>query len=146
MIDLGLGEPDFGTLVHINDASAAGALNGLQDEEGKPCRKFEKHRDHVVEHVVEILGVTLDAPDDPFKGLFGCGGLIGATTPDGETLTHDADVPDYLPKAVGIAAAPRKIHDFSPFSRISIAVAEEVLRAAMYYIARVVCYPKGLTL
>ena len=129
----------------IAQAAAAAALNGPQDEVRRFCAAFEKRRDLVVARVADIPGLTLDAPGGAFYGLIGCAGLIGTTTPDGDTIETDTDVTAYLLKAASIAAVPGSAYELSPFFRISTAASEEVLRDAMNRIARAVSYLKGLS-
>ncbi|WP_425078074.1 pyridoxal phosphate-dependent aminotransferase [Ruegeria denitrificans] len=128
----------------IAQAAAAAALNGPQDDVRNFCRAFEARRDLVVARVAKIPGLTLDAPGGAFYGLIGCAGLIGAKTPQGETLATDTDVTAYLLKAAGVAAVPGSAYDLSPFFRISTAASEEVLSTAMDRIARAVGDLKGL--
>ncbi|MEL7213857.1 MAG: pyridoxal phosphate-dependent aminotransferase [Pseudomonadota bacterium] len=130
----------------IAQAAAAAALNGPQDEVRNFCRAFEARRDLVVARVAQIPGLTLDAPGGAFYGLIGCAGLIGAATPQGETLANDTDVTAYLLNAAGVAAVPGSAYDLSPFFRISTAASGEVLSDAMDRIARAVSDLKGLTL
>lgn len=128
----------------IAQAAAAAALNGPQDDVRNFCRAFEARRDLVVARVSKIPGLTLDAPGGAFYGLIGCVGLIGAKTPQGETLATDTDVTAYLLKAAGVAAVPGSAYDLSPFFRISTAASEEVLADALDRIAKAVADLKGL--
>ncbi len=128
----------------IAQAAAAAALNGPQDNVRGFCRAFEARRDLVVARVAQIPGLTLDAPGGAFYGLIGCAGLIGAKTPQGETIETDTDVTAYLLKAAGVAAVPGSAYDLSPFFRISTAASKEVLNDAMDRIARAVSDLKGL--
>lgn len=127
----------------IAQAAAAAALNGPQNDVRRFCAAFEARRDLVVSRVTEIPGLTLAPPGGAFYGLIGCAGLIGATTPDGDTLETDADVTAYLLKAAGIAAVPGSAYDLSPFFRISTAASEKVLSSAMHRIAAAVGDLKG---
>jgi aspartate aminotransferase len=130
----------------IAQAAAAAALNGPQDDVRSFCRAFEARRDLVVARVAQIPGLTLDAPGGSFYGLIGCAGLIGAKTPQGETIETDTDVTTFLLNAAGVAAVPGNAYDLSPFFRISTAASEEVLNDAMDRIARAVFDLKGVTL
>ncbi|WP_419738768.1 pyridoxal phosphate-dependent aminotransferase [Ruegeria sp.] len=128
----------------IAQAAAAAALNGPQDEVRRFCTAFEARRDLVVERIRDIPGLTLDPPGGAFYGLIGCAGLIGATTPDGATLTSDADVTAYLLSAAGVAAVPGSAYELSPFFRISTAASEDVLNTALNRISDAVANLKGV--
>ncbi len=128
----------------IAQAAAAAALNGPQDEVRRFCAAFEARRDLVVERIRDIPGLTLGPPGGAFYGLIGCAGLIGATTPDGATLTSDADVTAYLLSAARVAAVPGSAYELSPFFRISTAASEDVLNTALNRIADAVANLKGV--
>ncbi|WP_282151881.1 pyridoxal phosphate-dependent aminotransferase [Ruegeria atlantica] len=124
--------------------AAAAALNGPQEDVRRFCAAFERRRDLVVERVAHIPGLTLEAPGGAFYGLIGCADLIGAKTPDGDTITDDTDVTAYLLKAARVAAVPGSAYDLSPFFRISTAASEEVLNTAMDRIAAAVADLEGI--
>ncbi|CUH46664.1 pyridoxal phosphate-dependent aminotransferase [Ruegeria atlantica] len=128
----------------IAQAAAAAALNGPQEDVRRFCAAFERRRDLVVERVAHIPGLTLEAPGGAFYGLIGCADLIGAKTPDGDTITDDTDVTAYLLKAARVAAVPGSAYDLSPFFRISTAASEEVLSTAMDRIAAAVADLEGI--
>ncbi|MEO0372495.1 MAG: pyridoxal phosphate-dependent aminotransferase [Pseudomonadota bacterium] len=128
----------------IAQAAAAAALNGPQEDVRRFCAAFEARRDLVVARVADIPGLTLDAPGGAFYGLIGCAGLIGAKTPDGDTITDDAGVTAYLLKAAGIAAVPGSAYGLSPFFRISTAASEGILGTAMDRIAAAVADLEGI--
>ncbi|WP_282027303.1 pyridoxal phosphate-dependent aminotransferase [Ruegeria faecimaris] len=128
----------------IAQAAAAAALNGPQEDVRRFCAAFERRRDLVVERVAHIPGLTLEAPGGAFYGLIGCADLIGAKTPDGDTITDDTDVTAFLLKAARVAAVPGSAYDLSPFFRISTAASEEVLNTAMDRIAAAVADLEGI--
>jgi aspartate aminotransferase len=115
----------------IAQAAAAAALDGPQDEVHRFCAAFEARRNLVVASVATIPGLTLDPPGGAFYAYIGCAALIGAETPDGQTLADDTAVTAYLLQAAGIAAVPGSAYDLSPFFRISTAASEQVLAVAM---------------
>ncbi|WP_109310378.1 pyridoxal phosphate-dependent aminotransferase [Ruegeria sp. AU67] len=127
----------------IAQAAAAAALNGPQEDVRRFCAAFERRRDLVVERVAHIPGLTLEAPGGAFYGLIGCADLIGAKTPDGDTITDDTDVTAFLLKAARVAV-PGSAYDLSPFFRISTAGSEEVLNTAMDRIAAAVADLEGI--
>ena len=109
------------------------------------CAAFKKRRDLVVSKVQQIPGLTLDAPGGAFYGFISCAGLIGAKTPNGETLANDADVTAYLLSAASVAAVPGSAYELSPFFRISTAASEDILGIAMDRIAAAVAELEGVT-
>ncbi|WP_299029380.1 pyridoxal phosphate-dependent aminotransferase [uncultured Sulfitobacter sp.] len=115
----------------IAQAAAAAALNGPQDDVRRFCAAFEERRNLVVDRIAQIEGLTLDPPGGAFYGLIGCSALIGAVTPNGETLSDDAEVTAYVLGEAGIAAVPGSAYELSPFFRISTAASTEVLSTAM---------------
>ena len=119
----------------IAQAAAAAALDGPQDDVHRFCAAFEARRNLVVAKVAAIPGLTLDPPGGAFYAYIGVAALIGAETPDGQTLTDDTAVTTYLLKSAGIAAVPGSAYDLSPFFRISTAASEQVLAVAMDRIA-----------
>lgn len=129
----------------IAQAAAAAALNGPQDEVRAFCQAFEQRRDLVVSRVAQIEGLTLDPPGGAFYGLIGCADLIGAQTPNGETLADDAGVTAYILKDAGVAAVPGSAYELSPFFRISTAASMDVLNQAMDRIATSVAKLKRKT-
>lgn len=129
----------------VAQAAATAALNGPQDEVKRFCAAFKKRRDLVVSKVQQIPGLTLDAPGGAFYGFISCAGLIGAKTPNGETLGNDSDVTAYLLSAASVAAVPGSAYELSPFFRISTAASEEILGIAMDRIAAAVAELEGVT-
>lgn len=90
--------------------------NGAQDDVRRFCAAFEERRDLVVDRIAQIDGMTLDPPRRAFYGLIGCTDLIGAQTPNNETLSHDAEITVYILKDTGIAVVLGSAYELSPFS------------------------------
>ena len=111
-------------------AAALAALTGPQDCIAQFRAAFERRRDLVVAGVAEIPGLTLAPPEGAFYAYIGCAGLIGCRTPNGETLTDDVAVTQYL-LTRGVAAVPGAAYGLSPFFRISTATADAVLTEAL---------------
>ncbi|MES2435933.1 MAG: pyridoxal phosphate-dependent aminotransferase [Pseudomonadota bacterium] len=111
-------------------AAALAALTGPQDCIAQFRTAFERRRDLVVAGVAEIPGLTLAPPEGAFYAYIGCAALIGKRTPNGETLTDDTAVTQYLLTS-GVAAVPGTAYGLSPFFRISTATSDAVLTEAI---------------
>jgi len=119
----------------ITQAGAVAALTGPQDHIAEFNRAFERRRNIVVDGVNKTPGITLDPPGGAFYTFIGCDALIGAKTPDGQTINSDAEFATYLLNAGKVAAVPGSAYSLSPFFRLSTATSEANLRSAMTQIA-----------
>ena len=111
-------------------AAALAALNGPQDCIAQFRAAFERRRDLVVAGIATIPGLTLAPPEGAFYAYIGCAALIGKRTANGETLTDDTAVTQYLLTS-GVAAVPGTAYGLSPFFRISTATSDVVLTEAI---------------
>lgn len=111
-------------------AAALAALNGPQDCIAQFRAAFERRRDLVVAGIATIPGLTLAPPEGAFYAYIGCAALIGKRTANGETLTDDTAVTQYLLTS-GVAAVPGTAYGLSPFFRISTATSDAVLTEAI---------------
>lgn len=85
-----------------------------------------------------IPGLHLLAPDGAFFAYIHCGGLIGQLRPDGRVLATDSDVVDWLLDSAGVAVVEGAAYGLSPYFRLSFAVADHVLEAALQRIEQAV--------
>ena len=85
-----------------------------------------------------IPGLYLLPPDGAFFAYIHCGGLIGLARPDGPLLATDADVVDWLLDSAGVAVVEGAAYGLSPYFRLSFAVADRVLEAALQRVAQAV--------
>lgn len=67
-----------------------------------------------------------------------CQGLIGKRTPEGEPLETDLDVVLYLLDSAGVAVVAGSSYGSSPYFRISIATAIEIIEKGCQRIAQAV--------
>ena len=111
-------------------AAALAALTGPQDCIAQFRAAFERRRDLVVAGIGTIPGLTLAPPEGAFYAYIGCAALIGKRTANGETLTDDTAVTQYLLTS-GVAAVPGTAYGLSPFFRISTATSDAVLTEAI---------------
>ena len=122
----------------IAQAAAAAAYNGPQDQVESNRQAFQRRRDIVVDAVVDIPGLSLDAPGGAFYALIECSGVIGATKPDGTTIESDVNFVSYVLDEAKVASVPGSAYGVSPFFRLSTANSEEKLLLAMGRIAECV--------
>jgi len=120
----------------ISQAAAVEALNGPQDFIAERAAHFEKRRDLVVSMLNQASGITCAKPEGAFYVYPSCAGLIGKTTPGGETIETDEDFAKALLAAEGVAVVHGEAFGLSPFFRISYATSEAVLEDACRRIQR----------
>ena len=114
----------------ISQAAAVEALNGTQDFIPKNNAVFKQRRDLVVRMLNAAAGLDCHTPEGAFYVYPSCAGLIGATTPSGQTLRNDEDVCGYLLESQGVAVVHGAAFGLSPHFRVSYAAATEVLEEA----------------
>ena len=114
----------------ISQAAAVEALNGTQDFIPKNNAVFKQRRDLVVRMLNAAAGLDCHTPEGAFYVYPSCAGLIGATTPSGQTLKNDEDVCGYLLESQGVAVVHGAAFGLSPHFRVSYAAATEVLEEA----------------
>ncbi|PLP99345.1 aminotransferase class I/II-fold pyridoxal phosphate-dependent enzyme [Cupriavidus pauculus] len=85
-----------------------------------------------------IPGLRLLPPDGAFFAYIHCGGLIGQLRPDGQPLTTDGDVVDWLLESAGVAVVEGAAYGLSPYFRLSFAAADNVLEAALQRIEQAI--------
>ena len=114
----------------ISQAAAVEALNGTQDFIPKNNAVFKQRRDLVVKMLNAAQGLNCHTPEGAFYVYPSCAGLIGATTPTGQTLKTDEDVCGYLLESQGVAVVHGAAFGLSPHFRVSYAASTEVLEEA----------------
>ena len=114
----------------ISQAAAVEALNGTQDFIPKNNAVFKSRRDLVVKMLNQAQGLDCHTPEGAFYVYPSCAGLIGATTPTGQTLKNDEDVCGYLLESQGVAVVHGAAFGLSPHFRVSYAASTDVLEEA----------------
>ena len=125
-----------GNCCSVSQAAAAAALNGEQSFVTESVAIYKQRRDHTLERINAIPGLTCLAPDGAFYLYINCAGLIGKTTPEGKRLAEDGEVVMYLLESVGVAVVAGTAYGLSPYFRLSIATAIETLDEGCTRIAR----------
>jgi aspartate aminotransferase len=122
----------------VSMAAVAAALNGDQSFLAARNDAFVKRRDLVVSMLNQTPGLRCPTPKGAFYVYPDCAGLLGKTTPQGETLSNDEDVAAYLLEAEGVAVVHGAAFGLSPAFRISYATSDAVLEDACLRIQRAV--------
>ena len=114
----------------IAQAAATAALNGDQSFLAERNAAFKVRRDLVVSMLNAVEGITCPTPEGAFYVYPEVSGLIGKTTPKGQTIATDSDFVGYLLEDARVAAVQGVAFGLSPAMRISYATSDEVLREA----------------
>lgn len=119
----------------ISQAAALAALTGPMDFLPGWVATYRQRRDRALELIRAIPGLSCTLPDGAFYLYVNCAGLIGRATPQGKRLASDLDVALYFLEDAGVAVIGGKSYGLSPYFRISIATAVEVIEEAFRRIA-----------
>ena len=114
----------------ISQAAAVAALNGPQDFIAEHNSIFRDRRDLVVGLLNQAEGLSCAKPEGAFYVYPSCSGVIGKTTPDGQTINTDGDFVTYLLESQGVAAVQGEAFGLSPHFRVSYATSTELLEEA----------------
>ncbi len=106
----------------VSQAAVVAALNGPQDIVRSRCAEFEARRDAIVPRIAAIPGLACTPPHGAFYLYVSCAGWLGKRTPQGQTLSTDADVTAWLLES-GVALPNGAGYGLSPYFRISFASA-----------------------
>jgi aspartate aminotransferase len=114
----------------ISQAASVAALNGDQSFLKERVAAFQGRRDLVVSMLNQINGMTCPRPEGAFYVYPEFAGLIGKTTPKGQTITTDEEMIAYLLDEAKVAAVHGAAFGLSPAMRISYATSEALLTEA----------------
>jgi aspartate aminotransferase len=120
----------------ISQAAALAALNGPQDFMAKRAEIFKSRRDMVAGLLNQAPGLRCHSPEGAFYVYPSCAGVIGKSTPDGDTLNNSEDFSRYLLESEGVAVVHGTAFGLDPFFRISYATSTELLDDACRRITR----------
>jgi aspartate aminotransferase len=127
-----------GSCCSVSQVAAAAALNGDQSFVDQSVETYRKRRDHMLQGLNAIQGLSCRAPDGAFYLYVNCSELIGKTTPQGKRLSEDGDVVMYLLESEGVAVVAGTAYGLSPYFRLSIATSLETLEEGRARIERAV--------
>jgi aspartate aminotransferase len=99
---------------------------------------YRQRRDRGLELLNAIPGLHCRTPGGAFYLYVNCQGLIGKRTPEGRALETDLDIVLYLRDSEGVAVVAGSSYGSSPYFRISIATAIEIIEKGCERIARAV--------
>lgn len=114
----------------IAQAAATAALTGDQSFLKERAAAFQGRRDLVVSMLNQINGMSCPRPEGAFYVYPEFAGLIGKTTPKGQTITTDEEMIGYFLDEARVAAVHGAAFGLSPAMRISYATSEAKLREA----------------
>ncbi|MEA1937692.1 MAG: pyridoxal phosphate-dependent aminotransferase [Pseudomonadota bacterium] len=120
----------------ISQAATVAALTGSYDFMEDRLAIYKERRDLAVSLLNEAPGITCALPEGAFYAFPSIKGMIGAHTPDGQTITGSADFVRYLLETHGVAALPGEAFGDSSCFRISTATATDLLEKACQRIIR----------
>jgi aspartate aminotransferase len=127
-----------GNCCSVSQAAAAAALNGDQSFVAESRAVYCSRRDATLARINAIPGLSCAAPAGAFYLYVNCAGLLGRTTPQGNTLRNDGDVVMYLLDSEGVALVAGSAYGLSPYFRLSIATTQELLNEGCTRIARAI--------
>lgn len=122
----------------VSQAAALAALQGDQSFIADFLTIYRQRRDTALADINAIPGLHCRAPGGAFYLFVNCSGLIGQTTPQGQTLQSDVDVVLYLLESVGVAMIPGSAYGAAPYFRMSIATRLDVIQEGCKRIATAV--------
>jgi len=123
----------------IGQAAVASALDASDQSFVTASRAaYAKRAAFVSRALNAIPGISLLAPEGAFFAYVHCGKLIGRLRPDGQVITSDSDVVDWLLEAEGVAVVDGPAYGLAPYFRISIAASDAVLADAVQRIAKAI--------
>ncbi|PUE50592.1 aspartate aminotransferase [Limnohabitans sp. 2KL-1] len=127
-----------GSCCAISQAACAAAFNGDQSFVTESVAVYKQRRDHTVQALNAIDGISCRLPEGAFYLYVNCSGLLGSKTPDGKVLKEDTDVVMYLLESEGVAVVAGTAYGLAPYFRMSIATSIDILDEGCKRIARAV--------
>jgi aspartate aminotransferase len=114
----------------IAQAASVAALTGPQEFLRERSARFQERRDLVVSMLNQINGMSCPRPEGAFYVYPEFAGLMGKTTPKGQTIATDEDMVGYLLDDARVAAVHGGAFGLSPAMRISYATSDALLTEA----------------
>lgn len=120
----------------VSQRAAIAALSGPQEIVRERCELFRQRRDHVVDALNAIPGLSARRPEGAFYVFANCAGVLGRRTPKGELIDTDVAYASYLMEHGGVAVVPGTAFGLAPYFRVSYATSMAVLTEACQRIGR----------
>jgi aspartate aminotransferase len=115
----------------ISQYAAVAALEGSLDFFAPRLNSLRRRRDRVMQALQESNDrLSAAVPDGAFYVYADCSGMIGAKTPQGQTISTDVDAAAYFLESAGLAMVPGAAFGMSPFLRIAFAVDDDLVEKA----------------
>ncbi len=111
----------------MTQAAAVAALEGPLDFLGSRNETFKQRRDIAVKMLNESPGISCQVPEGAFYVFPSCAGVIGKSTPKGQTLETDTDFVQALLEEALVAVVQGSAFGLSPYFRISYATSTDAL-------------------
>jgi aspartate aminotransferase len=105
--------------------AALAGLTGDQSWIGSIRVDYQERRDRLVPRLNAIPGFRCAMPRGAYYAFPSIAGLMGMQTPDGVTLTSDADVVRFLADEAGVLTAGGSAYGARPFLRLSFSTSLE---------------------
>ncbi|MCG6574747.1 aminotransferase class I/II-fold pyridoxal phosphate-dependent enzyme [Pseudomonas sp. AF32] len=113
----------------VGQAAALAAFEGGLDFLPEQVAAYRRRRDVLVSALRDVDGLEVLEPQGGFFVFVRCAGLLGRYRPDGQRVDSDADVVAYL-REEGVAGVAGSAYGLSPWFRLSIATADEIVAEA----------------
>ena len=110
------------------------ALAGLNGDRKflEPCLKaFNERKNLVVEGLNSIDGISCLMPKGAFYAYPNVSGLIGKKSKNGNSLSNDTEVVEWILEEAKVAAVPGSAFGLEPYFRVSYATSTEDLKIAI---------------
>lgn len=115
----------------ISQAAGIEALLGKQDFVHHNAGVFERRRNLVLRAISDIDGLSCTKPQGAFYLFPDCSKFFGKTAPSGVVIISSIHFSSYLLEEERVAVVPGSAFGADNFFRISYAVSEDILSAAM---------------
>ena len=120
----------------ISQAAAVEALTGPRDFLDMARATYARRRDILFSGLSQINGIEAEPPEGSFFAFVRVSQLPGTQTPDGQPITDDTSLSDYLLKTANVVTVPGSEFGLPDHLRLSFAVADEDIKTAL---ERMVC-------
>ncbi|KWK49995.1 aspartate aminotransferase [Burkholderia stagnalis] len=111
----------------ISQAAAVAAFGGSQEAPHQAALEYASRGKLMAARLREARGIDAKDPTGAFYLYPSVAGLIGRTTPNGDTLESDTDVVKYLTEEAGVATLDGSSYGLAPYLRLSFATSEQAI-------------------
>lgn len=115
----------------ISQAASIAALTGPQDFPAMALKEYRKRRDIAVAGFKTIPGMNLVSPSGAFYAFPEITELLGKRTTAGQVIANGTDFAAFMLDQAGVAGVPGGAFGLENYFRISFALSQEKLEAAL---------------